>query len=167
MKSVVSTFAVAAAVMVATPTRGSAETWPPLETYVDRCVLIVKCKTEVNEKTVKYRVVETWKGKYSPDSFYHKPPEGYLYSGSWHGNEAPTDGREVIFFFTPDNHPTWTKGKLLDHSTCFVVEDGKVIYASTSRSGERKEYTVDAFKKAITAAVENQKQKGKAVPEKK
>ena len=134
-----------------------AETWPPLETYVKWCVLIVKCKTEVEGKKVKYKVDETWKGEYSPDLFHHTPPDGYLYTGTWHGNEAPTNGREVIFFYTKGNHPSWTKGKLLDHSTSFVVKDGKLVYASTSRSGLRKEYTVEEFKKAILAALDKQK----------
>jgi hypothetical protein len=154
MKRIVSMLVVATAMVVVVPTRGSAETWPSLETYVNQCVLIVKCRTEFKEKTVRYRVVETWKGRYSPDLFYHKPPAGYLYSGTWHGNESSSEGREVIFFFTADNQPAWTKGKLLDHSTSFVVKDGKVIYASTDRSGYRKEYTVAAFKKVIVAVVE-------------
>lgn len=132
-----------------------AETWPSLETYVKWCVLIVKCKTEVEGNEVKYKVVEVWKGKYSPDLFYHRPPDGYIYTGTWHGNDAPTDGREVIFFFTNNNHPSWTRGKLLDHSTSFLVKDGKLIYASTN-FGLRKEYTVEEFKKAILGAIEKQ-----------
>src|SRR5262245_5087522 len=87
----------ALAVLLATPSL--AETWPTLEDYVRQCVLIVKCQTEVKDNTIRYRVVETWKGQYSPDLFHHKPPEGYLYTGTSHGNGNPTDGREVIFFF--------------------------------------------------------------------
>lgn len=162
MKSIVSTLVVATAMVLVVPTRGSAETWPALKTYVDQCVLIVKCRTEVQDKMVKYRVVETWKGTYSPDLFYHKPPKGYLSTGTWHGKERPSEGREVIFFFTEDNQPDWTKGKLLDHSTCFVVKDGKVIYAPTDPFGYRKEYTVAGFKKAIIAGIE---QEAKRKPE--
>ena len=133
-----------------------AELWLPLEAYVELCVLIVKCKTEVGEKKVKYKVEEVWKGRYSPDLFHHKTDEGYLHTGTGHGNESPTNGREVIFFFTGGNHPSWTKGKLLHHSTSFVVKDGKVIYASTDLSN-RKEYTVEDFKKAILAVMAKQK----------
>ena len=125
-----------------------AETWPPLKNYVELCTLIVRCKTEVEGKTVKYKVEESWKGKYSPELFHKKPPTGYLFTNSWHGNESPVSGREVIFFFTNSNQPSWTKGKLLSHSTSFVVNEGKVVYASTNFS-MRKEYTVDDFKKKI------------------
>jgi hypothetical protein len=133
-----------------------AETWLPLDTYVRLCVLIVKCKTEVKDEKVQYKVDDVWKGKYSPDMFYHRPPDGYLYTSTWHGNDKPTDGREVIFFFTNDNHPSWTKGKILDHSTSFVVSDGKVVYASTADDDLRKEYSVVEFKNAILAVVDAQ-----------
>src|SRR5262245_10515279 len=103
-----------------------AEYWPSLEQYVSSCVLIVHCRTESQGKEVRYKVIETWKGVYSTDLFYHKPPEGYLYTGTWHGNESPADGREVVFFFTAHNHPLWTKGLLLDHSTTFTIADGKL-----------------------------------------
>ncbi len=76
-----------------------AETWLPLEKYVKLCVLIVKCETEVEGKNVKYKVDEEWKGKYSPDLFHNRPPDGYLYTNTWHGNENPVDGREVIVAF--------------------------------------------------------------------
>jgi hypothetical protein len=146
---------VVAAVLVA-PTPARAERWPDLQTYVKECSLIVYCKTEVKDRTVRYRVVESWKGEYRPDLFYHRPPPGYLYTGTWHGNEGPADGREVIFFFTADNQPAWANGKLLDHSTSFVVSGGKVVYASTN-FGMRREYTVPEFKKAVLDAAKGQR----------
>jgi hypothetical protein len=103
-----------------------------------------------------YKVDEVWKGKYSPDLFYNKPPAGYLYTGTEHGNEKPTDGREVIFFFTNDNQPAWTKGTILVHSTTFVVTDGKLIYAETGDDGVRQEFSVSGFKKAILEAAEKE-----------
>lgn len=151
------------ALTVLSATPSSAESWPTLEDYVRRCVLIVKCRTEVKDKAVMYRVLETWKGKYSPDLFHHKPAEGYLYTNTWHGNEGPTEGREVIFFFTNSNQPAWTKGKLLHHSTSFVITGGKLVYASTDRGGLRKEYTVEDFKKAVRGAADKdeKQQEGK------
>ena len=44
-----------------------AEIWPTLETYVKDCILIVMCKTVVEEKKVKFKLDEVWKGKYSVD----------------------------------------------------------------------------------------------------
>jgi hypothetical protein len=133
-----------------------AETWLPLDKCVTLCSLIVKCTTEVTTNQIRYKIEETWKGNYSPDLFYHRPPDGYLYAGTWHGNDAPTNGRVVVFFFTKDNQPSWCNGRYLDHSTCFVVNDGKLIYADTDRFGYRKEYAVDNFKKEILGIVEQQ-----------
>jgi len=130
-----------------------AESWPTHEQYVDSCVLIVLCRAEVKDNKVSYRILETWKGVYSPDLFYHKPPDGYLFTGTWHGNDSPKDGRESVFFFTAHNHPLWTKGLLLDHSTNFVISNGKLTYASTGNPGESRDYTVTEFRSAIQQLV--------------
>jgi len=130
-----------------------AEAWPTLVEYVRKCVLIVKCRTEAHGDTFKYRVLETWKGKYSPELFSTEPPDGYILTNTWHGNDSPDVGREVIFFFTPNT----VTDKLLAHSTCFVIEQGKLVYASTSENGLRKEYTVKEFKKAILKIVDRQR----------
>jgi hypothetical protein len=168
MKALISTLVVATAIAVIVPARGLAESWPSLVTYVDQCVLIVKCKTEDKGGKVKFKVLETWKGKYSPDLFYDNPPNGYLYAERAHGNDSPAAGREMIFFFTRHNQPVFAKGKLVSHSTCFNVNDGKLVYASTDDPrGHRKEYLLDSFKKAVASAVENQEKKQKAAPEKK
>lgn len=127
-----------------------AETWPTLPQYVDDCVLIVLCRTERFKDGFRYKIEETWKGVYSPALFYHTPDEGYLFTGSWHGNESQKEGVQTVFFFTAGNHPSWTKGKLLDHSTSFQVAGGKVIYAST---GFPKDYTLSDFRKAISERV--------------
>ena len=71
--------------VLAVPAR--AEYSPALPQYVDSCVLIVLCRTERYKDGFRYKIEETWKGVYTPDLFYHKPDEGYLYTGSWHGNE--------------------------------------------------------------------------------
>ena len=129
------------------------ESWPTLAYYVDSCVLIVLCRTERYEDGFRYKLEETWKGVYTPDLFYHKPDEGYLYTGSWHGNEKQKEGLQTVFFFTSSNHPAWTKGKLLDHSTSFQITDGKLTYASTGDFGIRREYTLPEFRKVITDRV--------------
>ncbi|MEO0509418.1 MAG: hypothetical protein AAF065_06135 [Verrucomicrobiota bacterium] len=141
------TFLVLFAILGAKESRG--ETWPTLEMYVDWCVLIVLCETEEFDEGVRYKVKEQWKGVYSPDLFHHKPEEGYLYANTWHGNEKPKAGEQTVFFFTAGNHPVWTKGRLLDHSTSFRVIDGKVIYASTGNWGVRKEYSINDFRKEV------------------
>ncbi len=122
-----------------------AELWPTFEKYVGDSALIVHCRTEIKNERVRFKIIETWKGVYSPELFYYTPEEGYLYTGYWHGNESPKDAGEVIFFFTIRNQPRWTEGKLLDHSTAFVVTNGKLIWASTADFG-RQEYTLAEFR---------------------
>jgi hypothetical protein len=125
-----------------------AETWAPLEDYVKACPLIVKCTTEVKGDTVIYKVQEAWKGTCSPDLFRQPPPDGHLYTNTWHGNQNPTHGREVIFFFTAA--PLSTNGKLTLHSTAFVVKDDKIVYAPTDEGGGlRRQYAVADFRREI------------------
>ncbi len=165
MRQIVSLLVVAIAMVAVSPNHAVAEDWPSLEDYVDECVLIVKCKTERKVK-FQYQVLETWKGKYSPDLFLFDdtPPEGCLFAHQNAGNDRPRNGREVIFFFTRRNQPVFAKGKFEHHSACFNIEDGKVIWAETSEF-DAKEYTVDEFKRAITSIVKNQ-EKPKAASEK-
>lgn len=157
MKNLIIMLIVTSAMAVIVPARGLArDPLPSLETYVDQCVLIVRCKTERQEGKFQFRVLETWKGKYSPDLFYDNPPMGYLYAERTQGNDSPAERREVIFFFTARNQPVFAKGKLVVHSTCFNVNDGKLGYASNTDPGvDPDEYKMDAFKKAITSIVEN------------
>lgn len=118
----------------------------PLEGFVKNALLIVKCKAEKDGDLFKFKVQEVWKGKYAPDKFNEKPPDGYILTNNWHGNENPKDGDEVIFFFTQNS--LYSKGILGAHSTAFQVKDGKIIYASTNMM-LRKEYKVADFKNAI------------------
>lgn len=136
-------------VAAALPRAASAEVWPTLNNYVDQCVLIVLCRTEPFKDGFRYKIEETWKGVYSPELFYYKPDEGYLYAGSWHGNEGQKGGARTVFFFTASNSPDWAKGKLVDHSTSFQIKDGKLTYALTGDWGVPKDYTVEEFRKAI------------------
>lgn len=146
-----------------TPPARRGERRPPLRELVERCVLIVKCKIEVKNEVIHYRVVETWKGKYSPDLFYDTPPKGYVYRNG--GTLAstpvaePVEGREVIFFFARTGQPAFAKGKLARHDDWFVVVKGKVVvdvlYEPQSQPEtyhDRMVYTVDEFKKAVLAA---------------
>ena len=138
-----------------------AELWPTLEKYVDQCVLIVKCKTDM-QNVFRYKVLETWKGKYSPDLFDKQPPNGYIFADGGHGNDNPKAGRELVFFFTMHNQPS--SGKLQSHSTAFPIEDGKIVYASTNNN-LRKEYTVKDFKAAISKIVRQQREQSPAAPD--
>jgi len=165
MKNIIIMLVVATAMAVIVPARVLAEdSLPSLEDYVDKCVLIVKCKTEDQGK-LRFKVLETWKGKYSPDLFYDNPPQGYLYAGFGHGNDSPVDGREVIFFFTARNQPDFAKGKLVVHSTCFNVNDGKLGYASNTDPGvDPDEYTVYAFKRQLPRSSRIRRRNGKPFP---
>ena len=132
-----------------------AERWPSLESYVSDCVLIVKAKTvfEGTDKTVTFRVEESWKGKYAPDLLQNTTKDGrfVVYKGE-HGVNV-VDGQEVVFFFTRHNNAA--TGPLGRHSTAFPVKDGKIVYASTSEDF-RREYKIEEFRKAITELIEKQ-----------
>lgn len=152
------TFVVGMVTLVATltPGAGRAESRPPVEQVVERAVLIVKCETEITDQRLSYRVLETWKGEYRPDLMQPEPPEGYLYSGLPVEGTDAVDGREVVFVFSDNGI---SLGKLFRHDDSFPVVNGKVVYATTSRSevfGDETVYTVDEFKKTIVALVENQ-----------
>lgn len=134
------------------PLTTHAEVWPPLDDYVDSCVLIVQCKSERYKDGLRYKVTEVWKGVYTPELFYGEPEEGYLYANGWHGNTSGTEGAQTIFFFTPYS-PKWAGGKLVGHSTAFPIADGKLIYAATGNPGEPKEFTLDEFRAVITKRV--------------
>jgi hypothetical protein len=154
------------------PGPGQAESRPPLDQLVKRCVLILKCKVEIKDELLNYRVVESWKGKYRPDLFYDEPPEGCLYQV---GREARAsalahlkDGQEVILFFTDNAVSAVKKGKILAHAhdDLLVIAKGKVVYALNSRFetlGGREVYTLEEFKKAILVVVNSEaKQKAKS-----
>jgi hypothetical protein len=122
-----------------------AEQWPTLEEFVEECVLIVRCRTD--ERDIRqHRVLETWKGQYSPELFVTPPPDGFVIADDAHGNANPVGGREIVFFYTRHNQPA--SGKLQSHSTALPIAGGKVIYAPTSDS-LRKEYSIGGFRVAV------------------
>lgn len=137
---------------------------PPLDQLVARSELIVKCRAEVKGDAVHYRVLETWKGEYTQDVFYRRPPAGYLYPVTGQDFKvasspiaAPVDGRELIFFFTRNHSPTALDGKLVKHSDCLVVVNDRVTYdvaSSVAGGRERIVYPLEELKSAILAAAE-------------
>lgn len=142
-----------------------AESRPPLDKCVKRCILIVKCKVEIKDDIIKYRVLESWKGNYRPELFYHEPPEGYLYPRGQDIKAGrisnPKDGQEVIFFYSDNAVSAVKKGKIFNdgHDDSFAVVNGKVVYALNSRFetiGDREVYSLEEFKKAILAVVEDE-----------
>ena len=134
-----------------------AESKPPVEKVAQRGVLIVKCKTEIKDEMVNYRVLESWKGKYGPELFYVKPRDGYLYL---HGVDAKglggvKDGQEVIVFYSDNalSGDSDNKGKIdaHRHDDVLPVVAGKVVW----QPGEPHStvYTLEELKKAVLAAV--------------
>lgn len=142
--------AVVVASLFTSPVR--AEAWLSLSQYVDSCVLIVVCRAEPHKEGLRYKVEETWKGVYTPELFYHEPEEGYLITNAWHGNEDRKAGDRIILFFTAENQPPWSKGKLTHHSTAFPLQDDKLVYGSTSDK-YRKQYSLADFRSAVGAQV--------------
>ncbi len=145
------------------PGASRAESRPPLDQAVKRCVLIVRCKVEIKDNLINYRVVESWKGKYSPDLFYTEPLEGYLFRVGEEIGASRTsnlkDGQEVVFFYSDNAVSAVKKGKILSHAydDIFVVAHGKVVYELNSlpeSPEDRQTYTVEQFKKSIQTVVE-------------
>jgi hypothetical protein len=141
------------------PPVAPAESRPPLESVVRRDVLIVKCKMEIKDETIHYRVLESWKGKYDPTIFYQTPPDGYMHRGISAGMfSSPKDGTEVIMFYSDNaisgdrNNP----GKIDAYRPDDVlpVVNGKVEYELNELGSEV--YTLAEFKKAVLAVVAKQ-----------
>jgi hypothetical protein len=130
------------------------ESWPSLEQYARRCKLIVLCESEMVDGEPIFKVVETWKGTYSPNDFNRYlrariPAEGYLPRGL-HSGRASHNGQKVIFFFTLGIDPP--QREYNGASTSFDVNGGKLIYAETGYF-MATEYTVAEFKEAIQRAL--------------
>jgi hypothetical protein len=133
-----------------------AESKPPVERVAQRAVLIVKCQTEIEDGMLNYRVLESWKGKYSPDLFYIKPRAGYLYLRGLNakGRGDVKAGQEVIFIYSDNalSGDTGNKGKIhANHpDDVLPVVSGKVDW----QPGEPDSIvnTVEDLKKAILAA---------------
>jgi hypothetical protein len=144
---------------LSSPPGAPAESRPPLESVVRRDVLIVKCKMEIKEETIHYRVLESWKGKYDPKIFYQTPPDGYMHRGISAGMfGSPKDGTEVIMFYSdnaisrskdnPDKIDAYRPDDVLP------VVNGKIEYELNELGSEV--YSLDEFKKAVLAVVAKQ-----------
>ena len=124
-----------------------AESWPTLENYVEKCVLIVKAKTTVEQDgRLTFRVIETWKGRYDPQDFVETAEDGRFFASQHEHGVDVVAGQEIVFFFTRHNQPI--EGKLSRHSTAFPIRNGKLTYASTS-DWLKQEFTIAEFKKRI------------------
>lgn len=145
-------------VLLACPAWGTAKEVPSLEQMAAQSVLIVRCKVEVAGEKLKYRVLETWKGEYSPDLFHIPPVAGYLYGEGFRRSSPiadPHEGKETLFFFTEHNQPADQGRKLTGHDYWLVVNNGKVVFTTTEpRTGSQKRevYALEDFKQAILAA---------------
>lgn len=138
-----------------------AESTLSVEQVAKRAVLIVKCRMEIKGGVANYRVLESSKGQYSPDLFYLKPIEGYLYSHGFDvkGISGVKDGQEVVLIYSdnsvsgdPDN-----KGKIRAHSpdSTLPVEDEKIVWAHGEF--ESTVYKLDELKHAVLKVVKDSK----------
>jgi hypothetical protein len=154
----------AAIALLLTSTNSMAEAWPPLGHYVKMCDLIILCTTEMADDKPIFKVEEVWKGEYRTTDFNEFlqsriPKQGYLPTDfNLHSGRKSHNGQKVVFFFTPAEH------KYGGSSTSFDVRDGKLIYAETGNPGMAEEYTLENFKKVITALVESENEGEQAVP---
>jgi hypothetical protein len=122
------------AALIALASVAGAESWPSFEQYVRSCTRIVKAKAAgTKDGEMCFELLESWKGKRVRDD------EEYRALSGEHGVEV-NDGQEIVFFFT--NGPR--------HSTSFPIEDGKLLYASTSEDDDlRRSYTVAEFEERV------------------
>jgi hypothetical protein len=140
---------------------GQAETRPSLKSYLPRCLLIVRCTTEVKETTddylFDYKVVEVLKGEYSPLKMEGEPPKGYLYRTQMQTKKAqakPVDGQELVFFFSDNG---LSLGKLFRHDDAIPLKDGKMNWSLGREPLVAPElYSVAELKKLI-AEVEKER----------
>ena len=139
-----------------------AETRPDLKSYLPRCLLIVRCKTEVKETAddylYDYKVVEVLKGEYSPQKMEGEPPAGYLYRTQTQTKKAqskPIDGQERIFFFSDNG---LSLGKLFRHDDAIPLKDGKMNWALGREPFDVAElYSVAELKKLIAEVAKEPK----------
>lgn len=131
-----------------------AESRPSLAAYLPRCVLIVRCQTEIKETDddylLSYRVVEVLQGAYSPLAFDPQPPTGFLYRPTKQAKKSgakPADGQEWIFFFSDNG---MSLGKLFRHDDALPLKDGKIEWNAGNEPFETAElYSVAELKKLI------------------
>ena len=131
-----------------------AEHWPTLERYVNNCSLIVLCETEIRDERAVFKVIEAWKGQFHIADFKpflqeRAPGPGYLPANlRLHSGHKPQAKQKVVFFFTGDPYRQRYSGS----STSFEVRNKRLVYAETNHV-QRKEFTLDQFKKSILAIV--------------
>lgn len=129
--------------------------WPSLKSLVPRCVLVVHCRTEQVDSHVLYRVLDVWKGEYSPTAFVRPPPEGYISTSLGAGLEERNEGREFVLFYTRRHQP---KQGISRHDLALPVRDDKVEYppARAKEGGLPPSLHVLAdFKRAVKSLVED------------
>jgi len=145
---------VAIAIGLLWATSAVAESRPPLASVVRRNLLIVKCQVEIKDNLLNYRVLETWKGNYSPEIFEQQPPKGYVLARPQKVGAArdSMDGREVILFYSDNalagsaHKPRKLNAYRMDDS--IPILDGKVRW-EIERDLGGEEYTLAEFKKAV------------------
>jgi hypothetical protein len=136
-----------------------AEAWPSVEELASpRFLLIVHCRTEAVEGQVLYKVLDVWKGEYSPRAFVRQPPTGYINTG---GPDVANGkaGVEVILCYTRHNQP---REGIHAHDMSLLVKEGKLTYPPgiVEFPGGR-DYAVEEFKREITSRMID----GSAAPE--
>lgn len=128
-----------------------AETWPTFEELASsRFHLIVHVRVDQVEGRALYKVLDAWKGAYSPLAFAVQPPTGYLNTtGPDGGAAAHKPGDEVVLFYTLHNRP---KQGFHRHDMAISVSNGKLTYSRTELDG----YTVAQFKHEIVSRIDIQ-----------
>jgi hypothetical protein len=129
------------------PSTGRAALTLRLKSLVEFSPLIVKCRFERDDRGLRYRVLETWKGTYSPDLFAVSPSDGYFRPNHWPVRN-PTEGQEIILFFTANPYGSMLRGG----AASFPVTDGMIVYDSSDIFGGTR-YTVAGFKREVLSYV--------------
>lgn len=133
------------------------EAWPTLPQLVRMSLLIVHGRTESvdveGRNRVLFKVLDVWKGAYSPQAFVVPPPTGYIDTdlGAAGNREA---GREVILFFARHNqHRTG----ISRHDMVLAVRDGFVSYPGDTgdRLSASRRFALNDFKREIKQLVED------------
>ncbi len=132
-----------------------AEEWPALDELASPdFLLIVHIKAEEVQGWTMYKVLDVWKGEYSPQAFAKRPPTGYINTTGPEGDaEARKSGVEAVLFYSRHNQP---KEGISRHDMIVPISDGKLTYPPgvvLPFSGQR-EYTVEEFKREIASRAE-------------
>jgi hypothetical protein len=117
-------------------------------------VLIVKCRTEVKQGRANFRVLESWKGRYSEDMMYVKPFDGCLYArGVDAKSRGAAHGQEILFFYSDNgvSGDSTNKGKIFADrpDMTLPIINGKVTWPVSDL--DSTVYTLDELKKAVLA----------------